>query len=73
MDRAVLLALLGIPVLIILHIALSGQPLPLGVPMISSAFACGVQKHPCLQGHWQPAEAVIPTHYVAARMAERGS
>jgi|HubBroStandDraft_5_1064220.scaffolds.fasta_scaffold1797034_1 hypothetical protein len=56
MDRFVLLALLGIPVLVIIHVALFGQPTPPGVAMVSATFSGGGQNHRVLQGLWSPSE-----------------
>jgi hypothetical protein len=58
MHRVVLLALLGIPVLIIAQVALFSQPLPLGLTSMSVALDGG-RERPVLQGHWQIRESAF--------------
>jgi hypothetical protein len=53
MDRVILLALLGIPVLVVIHVALFERQTPPGVPMISASFSVGSQESSMLQGHWR--------------------
>ena len=53
MDRVILLALLGIPVLVIIHVALFARQTPPGAPMISANFSVGGQQPPLLLGHWR--------------------
>jgi hypothetical protein len=72
MDRVVLLALLGIPVLVIMHVALFRQELPPGIAMLS--ISGGGQERPTLQGHWLAPERVdLPARYVIKQTSERGS
>jgi hypothetical protein len=61
MDRVILLALLGIPVLVVVHVALSLQNLAPGVSLFSE------QERPYLHGHWQPLEASMPSRFVTPR------
>jgi hypothetical protein len=68
MDRAALLALLGIPILVIVHVALFRQPIP-GVAKHWTAAG----DHLLLQGHWQSPEAGRPSYFVVEPRAERGS
>jgi hypothetical protein len=53
MDRVILLALLGIPVLVIIHVALFAGQTPPGAPMISASFSVGSQEPSMLRGHWR--------------------
>jgi hypothetical protein len=72
MNRVVLLALLGIPVLIIAHVALLSQPFPVDLAMTSAAVD-GDRERPSLQGHWQAREQALPVHLVIKSISERGS
>jgi hypothetical protein len=72
MDRVVLLALLGIPVLVIAHVALFSQQFPVDLTMTSVAVD-GHRESPMLQGHWQPPEPAFPMHLVIKPISERGS
>lgn len=69
MDRTILLALLGIPVLVIIHIALFAQPIPWTSAMFWAASGDGTQ----LQGHWQSPEQTLPSHFAIERTTEQGS
>jgi len=69
MDRVFLLALLGIPVLIIMHVALFAQPLPSGPDMLVDAD----RERPVLQGHWQMPESPGLMHLVIKHLPEQGS
>jgi hypothetical protein len=69
MDRAVLLALLGIPLLVIIHVALFWQPLPSDMANLSAAD----NETSSLQGHWQSSERVLPSHFVIEHLSQRGS
>jgi hypothetical protein len=72
MDRVVLLALLGIPVLIIMHVALFWQGLPPGIAML--AVTGEALERPSLQGHWlAPDRVELPARYVIKQTSERGS
>jgi hypothetical protein len=53
MDRVILLALLGIPVLVIMHVALFERQTASESPMISASFSVGSQEPSMLQGHWR--------------------
>jgi len=66
-ERAVLLVLLGIPVLVGIHVALS-QSIP-------PATANQLMAFPVLhsEGRWRPSEAIFPTHFVINPTAEQGS
>lgn len=70
MDRAVLLALLGIPILVIIHVALFWQPISSGGLMASNAQS---PERVRLQGHWQTPEEALPANFVIERKMERGS
>ena len=72
MDRVVLLALLGIPVLVVIHIALSAGEIPSGVAMLT-AVVDGDRDRPVLQGHWQMPEPAFPLHLVTKHLPEQGS
>jgi hypothetical protein len=69
MDRVVLLALLGIPVLVIMHVALLAQSLPSGPEMLVD----GDRERPVLQGHWQMPESPGPMHLATKHLPEQGS
>jgi hypothetical protein len=68
MDRAVLLALLGIPILVIIHIALFWQPMPLGGEMFWTASRY-VERFQ-LRGHWRSPESTLPSHFAIERAAQ---
>jgi hypothetical protein len=68
MDRVVLLALLGIPVLVIMHVALFAQPLP-----STSVHVEDDRDRPLLQGHWRIPEPPGSTHLVIKHLSEQGS
>jgi hypothetical protein len=68
MNRVALLALLGIPILVIIHVALFRQPIP-GV----AKYWMVAGDHLLLQGHWQSPEEGRPSYFVVEPMAERGS
>lgn len=72
MDRVVLLALLGIPILIVAHVALSAQEIPTGLTMLS-AMVDGDRDRPVLQGHWNMPEPAFPMHLVNKHIPEQGS
>jgi hypothetical protein len=72
MDRVVLLALLGIPILIIIHVALFSPELPSGLAMASPASQLD-RELPVLQGHWQQPEPVGPARLAIKHTTERGS
>ena len=69
MHRAVLLTLLAIPIVVIMHIALFWQPIPLGSEMFWTASQDGSQ----LRGYWQPRAQAVPSHFVIDRTSEKGS
>jgi hypothetical protein len=72
MDRIILLALLGIPVLVIIHVALFWQDLPPGIAMLSTVG--GGQERPSLHGYWLSPERIdLPARYVIKQTSERGS
>jgi hypothetical protein len=72
MDRVVLLALLGIPILVIMHVALFWQSLPPGAVMFSAAD--GAPERPHLQGYWQAPERLsLPSRFVIRQTSEQGS
>jgi len=70
MDRAFLIALLGIPILVVLHIALFWQPIPWGGETFWTAAQDG--EHLQLRGNWQ-SEQTNSTRFVIEQVAERGS
>jgi hypothetical protein len=71
MDRIVLLALLAIPILVVVHVALLGQPVRAdGVRFWP---ASRNENRPQLQGYWQSPEQLLPTHFVVETTAEQGS
>jgi hypothetical protein len=67
-GRVALLALLGIPILIVIHVALFSQPL-LGEGVKYRKVA---GDHLVLQGHWQSSEQ-IPSYFVVECTTERDS
>jgi hypothetical protein len=69
MHRIVLLALLGIPVLIVIHIALFWQGISLAEAMAGAPD--GNLERPYLQGHWQTSD--LPSRFVINRISEQGS
>jgi hypothetical protein len=76
MDRAVLLAILGIPILVIIHVALFWQPVPWsgGVLWIASQDMERSQ----LRGRWQSSEPALPfqaapSQFVIEHTVQRGS
>ena len=71
MDRIILLALLGIPVLVLIHVVLSLQNLGPGVSLCWTPGA--EQERPWLQGKWQPLEATLPSRFVPTLMRAQGS
>jgi hypothetical protein len=72
MHRVILLALLGIPVLVIMHVALFSRDLSPAVAMLSTPGAG--QEHPSLQGYWlEPERADTRARYVIKQTSERGS
>ena len=66
MDRAVLLVLLGIPILVVLHIALFRQPIP-----GQTAFRNG--EYAQLRGHWQMPQSALPSRFVIVQTDNKGS
>jgi len=70
MDRALLIALLGIPILIVMHIALFWQPIPSGGEAFWTA-QDGERFQ--LRGRWQPPDQTRPTRFVTERASEKGS
>jgi hypothetical protein len=72
MDRVVLLALLGIPILVIIHVALLAPELPSG-PAMASAARQDDRELPVLQGHWQQPEPGLPAQVAIKHSPERGS
>jgi hypothetical protein len=70
-DRAILLALLGVPILVILHIALFRQPVPMRADEFWAAAWDGDRI--ALQGHWQSPEQTVPPIFVVERTTQRGS
>ena len=68
MGRVALLALLGIPILIVIHVALFSQPL-LGEGVTYHKVTAD---HMVLQGYWQSSEQ-IPSYFVVECATERGS
>jgi hypothetical protein len=69
MDRVVLLALLGIPLLVIIHVALLAPRVLSGPAMLAD----GNRGGPVLQGHWQMPEPALPLHLVIKHFPEQGS
>lgn len=69
MDRAVLIALLGIPVLIVIHIAVFWQPVPWSAAMAWTTAREGTQ----LQGYWQSSDETLPARFVVEHQTQRGS
>jgi hypothetical protein len=69
MDRVVLLTLLGIPVLVIMHVALFAQP----IPSVPTMLVDGERERPVLQGHWQMSEPPGPVHLATKHLSEQGS
>jgi len=73
MDRAILLVLLGIPLLIIMHVALFGQQLPSGSAMISASAQDSDRDRAPLQGHWIAPEQPVLSRFVIRHISEQGS
>jgi len=71
MDRAVLLALLAIPVLVIIHVALFWQPIPLGGEVFSTAYRDTGRVQ--LRGHWQVPDQTSPSRFIIAHPIAQGS
>jgi hypothetical protein len=71
MDRMVLLALLAVPILVVIHVALFWQPIHADgvMPWTASQH----ENHGQLQGYWQPPGQLLPAHFVVEHTAERGS
>lgn len=68
MDRAVLLALLGIPILVIIHVALFRQPIPWGGETFWTVSQEADLRQ--LRGHWQSPEQTLPSHFAIERTAQ---
>jgi hypothetical protein len=76
MDRAVLLVILGIPILVIIHVALFWQPVPWNGGMLWTASQDTERSQ--LRGHWQSSEQTLPfqampSRFVIEHTAQRGS
>ena len=72
MDRVILVALLCIPILVIMHVALFRQDLPPAVAMLS--ISGGSQERPTSQDPWlTPERAGLPGQFVIKQTSERGS
>ncbi len=72
MDRVVLLALLGIPVLVIIHIALFWQQPPWDSRVIPASFSSLGQNHPALRGTWRSPERAAPSHILTVVVPDQG-
>ncbi len=71
MDRAVLLVLLGIPILVVIHVAMFWQPIPWqGVVFWT---ASQDMERPQLHGRLQQPEQVFPAQFVIEHTTQRGS
>jgi hypothetical protein len=68
MDRVVLLALLGIPVLVIMHVALFASPLPSTSMLVDED-----RDRPVLQGTWRMPEPPGSMRLVIKHLPEQGS
>jgi hypothetical protein len=69
MDRFILLALLGIPLLVILHVALFWDDIPTGAAMDWTATADDTG----LQGHWRSQDRPLPSQFVIRSTSKQGS
>jgi hypothetical protein len=70
MDRIVLLALLAVPLLIVIHVALFR---PIGADGVMFWPSAPDDDRVQLQGYWQSPEQLLPAHFVVERTTERGS
>jgi len=73
MDRVILLALLGIPILVIIHVALFWQPIPSGDTMFWAATAGPRGENVRSQGHWRVSEPALRSPLVFRTSPEAGS
>ena len=71
MDRAVLIALLAIPIVVIIHIALFWQPIPWQGEMYWATSRDS--DRPRLPGHWRSPEQALPSHFVLLHTSAQGS
>ena len=69
MDRFLLLVLLGIPVLVILHVALFRDDIPSGAAMVWTA----APEDTGLQGHWRSRDLPLPSQFVIESTPKQGS
>jgi len=74
MDRVVLLALLALPVLVIMHVALFEQGLTSAVGLAWTPIPEARAERVSLQGYWRaPERKFAPPRYVINTSPEQGS
>jgi len=71
MGRALLLVLLGIPILVVIHIALFSQPFPRPGEMFRTSSRDGDRPWPT--GRWHASYHTVSTHFEVEYTADRGS